>query len=148
VESHHGDLAGAGAQHVHGVLQRLLLEMYVGPSTRRQEDRSWYNLLVANNVPRLSRVVQHIVPWQKLGARGEVPSALHDLHYIEPEDDMYHLRSTGTNLLGREGKQRKSSRRYMNFCIATEHARQDVLLLREAASSKTMQASETRIRWQ
>ena len=148
MESHHGDVAGAGAQHVRGMLQRLVLDMYVGPSTRRQDDRSWYNFLVANNVSRLSRVVQKIVPWQRIGARGEITSALHDLHYIEPEDDMYHLRSTGTNLLGREGKQRKASCRYMNFCIATEHARQDVLLLREAVSSKMMQASETRIRWQ
>ena len=88
MESHHVDLAGAGAQHMHGMLQRLLLGMNAGPSTRRQEDRSWYNLLVANNVPRLSRLVQKIVPWQKLVARGKVPSSVHDLHYIEPVQDV------------------------------------------------------------
>ena len=61
---------------------------------------------------------------------GEVPSAVHDLHYIEPEEDVYHHRCTGTSLLAREGNQRKASRRYMNSCIATEHALQHVLLLR------------------
>ena len=88
MESHPVDLAGAGAQHVHGMLQRLLCEMYTGLSTRRQEDRSWYNLLVANNVPRLSSLVEKIVPWQKLVARGKVPSSVHDLHYIEPIQDV------------------------------------------------------------
>ena len=103
---------------------------------------------MANNVPRLSRLVQQIVAWQKLDARGKVPSSVHDLHCIEQVQDVYLHRGTGTNLLAREGKQRKASRRYMNSCIATEHALQHVLLLREAASSKMVQASETRIRWQ
>ena len=88
MESHHVDLAGASAQHVHGMLQRLLLEMHAGPSTRRQEDRSWRNLLAANNVPRLSRLVRTIVPRQKLVALGKVPSSVHDLHYIEPVQDV------------------------------------------------------------
>ena len=88
MESHHVDLAGAGAQHVHGVIQRLLLEMYAGPSTRRQEDRSWHNVLVANNVPRPSKLVRKIIPWQKLVARGTVQSSVRDLHYIEPVQDV------------------------------------------------------------
>ena len=126
MESHHVDLAGAGAQQVHGMLQRLLVEMYAGPSTRRQESRSWYNLLVANNVPRLSKLVRKIIPWQKPVARGKVPSAVHDLQYIEPIQDVYHHRGAGTNMLGRDGQKRKAFA-YMKSCLAAEHALESVL---------------------
>ena len=97
----------------------------------------------ANNVPRLPRLVQTTVPRQKLVARGKVPSPVQDLHYIEPVQDLYLRRGTGTNLLAREGGQGKASHRYMNSCIATELALQHVPLLQQTPFCKMIQTSET-----
>ena len=77
-------------------------------------------------MPRLPGVVQTIIPWEKPVARGKVPSAVHDLQYIEHMEDVYLYRGAGANMLGRDGQKRKAFA-YMKSCLAAEHALESVL---------------------
>ena len=94
--------------------------MQSGPFVRREEYRSWYDILVATDVPRIPGVVRTLIPRERLVVRGEVPSSVQNLHHIEPNQNLYLHRRIGTNLLAREGLGSLSIGR---VSIATELAR-------------------------